>query len=156
MPDVAINFENLDGSVDKSSIQQLYIEETEFNVTIPENKSKKEGYRFKGWLCQEDGKVYAVGEIATFSWETYGGKSIILTAQWVWDEYNIFEAGEYTLSAGKSYCFGEGTWIVTGDDYSYAGGSKENKTATKMLIILGSIILVRYLVLNNHSYIHAY
>ena len=35
-------------------------------------------------------------------------------------------------------------------------GKKENKTATKILIILGSIIMVRYLVLNNHSYIHAF
>ena len=208
LPDVTINFENLDGSVDKSSIQQLNIEETEFSVTIPENKSKKEGYRFTGWLCQEDGKVYAVGEAATFSWETfgnktiaftteweelpkvtieyqdengifetasirqlsesektfdltvtdkiptrtyyrfsswlsdtdnqgyesasvisglsweiYGGKTITMTAQWTWDEYHISGEGEYLLSVGEPYCLGEGTWTVTGDDYSYAGGS---------------------------------
>ena len=35
-------------------------------------------------------------------------------------------------------------------------GNKENKTATKILIILGCVIMVRYLVLNNHSYIHAF
>ena len=35
-------------------------------------------------------------------------------------------------------------------------GNKENRAETKILILLGSGILVRYLVLNNHSYIHAF
>lgn len=35
-------------------------------------------------------------------------------------------------------------------------GKKENKATTLILMLLGSIILVRYLVLNNHSYVHAF
>ena len=35
-------------------------------------------------------------------------------------------------------------------------GKEESRTATWLLIILGSAILVRYLVLNNHSYLHAF
>lgn len=35
-------------------------------------------------------------------------------------------------------------------------GKEENRTVTLLLIILGSVILVRYLVLNNHSYMHAF
>lgn len=35
-------------------------------------------------------------------------------------------------------------------------GSKERRVANLLLSVLGSVVLVRYLVLNNHSYIHAF
>jgi len=35
-------------------------------------------------------------------------------------------------------------------------GEKENKGATLLLNFLGSLILIRFLVLNNHSYLHAF
>lgn len=35
-------------------------------------------------------------------------------------------------------------------------GKKENKTAILILFLLGSVIWVRYLILNNHSYMHAF
>lgn len=35
-------------------------------------------------------------------------------------------------------------------------GNKENRTATMLLFLLGMVVLVRYMVLNNHSYLHAF
>ena len=128
LPSVMLEYIRYDGEIITDSVQQVSESEENFSVELPIDDSEYSSYKFAGWLhtdeSMNEGILYPVdGEAPTFSWKTYGGKNITFTAQWAWDEYTISGAGEYTLSAGKPYCLGEGIWTVNGDDYSYAGGS---------------------------------
>lgn len=124
LPSVTIEYVRQDGKNVTESIQQKKESETEFSVVLRSDDSEYEGYVFAGWLCDADNAVYtAEGDVATFTWEKYENQTITFTAQWVWDNYMILEAGEYSLVAGEPYYLGEGTWTVNNDGYSYAGGS---------------------------------
>lgn len=56
-----------------------------------------------------------------------------------------------SLCLGVVWLLGVSLWVLY-----FFSGKKKDKTATKILLFLGSMILLRYVVLCNHSYLHAF
>ena len=83
LPKVSIQYLNEDEEFRKDSIQQSYESISSFLINVVEEVPEKECYKFTGWLCSADNKVYqAKSVIEGLKWEEYKGGTITFTAQW--------------------------------------------------------------------------
>lgn len=107
----------------QSEVTHEDISNTNLSIKIIESTPTKEGYIFNGWLYNGS----SITADTEFSWNDFAGGTIKLEADWIeeeWDGKSITESGKtYSLKAGTPYTLGTGTWTVSGDDYSYTGGS---------------------------------
>lgn len=97
-----------------------------YKITFPEQpQPKKEKCFFEGWKCESlSDDLYKSGNLTIASEKITHDTEFTFTAQWTWDNtFPIESDGAYPLKAGTPYTLGTGTWTVSGDNYSYTGGS---------------------------------
>ena len=106
-----------DAPMEDLILEQPDADAAECVFRLPGQKPASAGWYFEGWRCDADGKLYQPGDELSFR---YGDtQSVQLTAEWT----ALIGRGNYDLTAGMRYRFGEGTYQIDGDSTVYYGGS---------------------------------
>ncbi len=118
LPVTRIRFRDTgDTQMDELTEQQPDEDTPLCTMQLPWQRPESAGWYFEGWRCSADGALYQPGDELSFRYADT--PQIDMTAEWT----VLIGRGNYDLTAGMRYRFGEGTYLLDGDSTTYYGGS---------------------------------